>query len=124
MTQPAYSNFEIPADNDHLVVLTIASSTPDDTLAGCNVYFRVFEETFGVPTAGVDPVIEKSSLSGNGVTILESPPMTVSILFSKSDTVSLLRNYYYEVTVQDGIGDLDTVTVGVMTITGTENRIP
>lgn len=123
MTQPTISNFSIPADNDHLAVLTIASTVPDDTLSGCTVYLRVYEQTFGVPTAGIDPVIEKSSVSGGGITILESPPMTVTISFVKADTLPLLRNYYYEVTVQDEIGDLDTVTVGIMTVTGTENRI-
>lgn len=123
MTQPTISNFEIPADNDHLAVLTIASDTPGDTLAGCTVYFRAFEQTFGVPTAGVNPVIEKSSLSGGDVVALESPPMTVTIAFSHADTVNLLRNYYYEITVVDGGGNIDTVTVGIMTVTGTENRI-
>jgi hypothetical protein len=124
MTQPTISNFSLPADNDHIAVLTIASSTPGDTLVGCTVYLRIYEQTFGVPTAGVDHVLEKSSLSGGDITILASPPMTVSILFTAADTLLLLRNYYYEVTVVDEIGDLDTVTVGILTVTGTENRIP
>lgn len=123
MTQPTISNFTIPADNDHLAVLTIDSATLGDSLSGCTVYLRVFEQEFGVPTAGVAPVLEKSSLSGGDVTILASPPMTVSILFKHAETASMLRNYYYEVTIKGAGGDLDTVTIGIMTVTATENRI-
>ncbi len=121
--QPLIQNFDVPANNDHDVYFTIASSTPGDTLEGCTVYWNAYEQAFGEPIVGVPPVIVKTSLSGGGITILPSPPMTFVVALSKTDTVALLRNYYHEATVVDEINDEDTVTIGTMTVTGTENRI-
>jgi hypothetical protein len=120
--QPLIQNFSVPADNDHDVIFTITSSASSDTLDGSTVYWRVFEQMMGSPTPAVPPVISKSSQSGDGVTILPSPPMTFVVSLSKVDTAALLRNYYHEATVVDEIGNIDTVTVGVMTVTPTENR--
>jgi hypothetical protein len=121
--QPVIQNFSVPADNSHDVVVTITSSIPGDSLRTSTVYWRVFEQAFGSPVPGSPPVIQKSSLSGGGIEILPSPPMTFSVLLSASDTVGLLRNYYHEATVVDEGGNVDTVTVGIMTVTATENRI-
>jgi hypothetical protein len=120
--QPLIQNFSVPADNDHDIIFTITSSAPGDTLAGSTVYWRAFEQEMGSPTPSVPPVISKSSLSGGGVTILPSPPMTFIVVLGKADTAALLRNYYHEATIVDEIGNIDTVTVGIMTVTPTENR--
>ncbi len=124
MTQPLISNFSIPADNDHDAILTIKSDVAGDSLSGCTVYWRAFEQSFGVPVPNIPPVLDKNSLSGGDVVILPSPPMTVRISFRRAETAALLRNYYHEVTVIDEILNQDTVTVGIMTVTQTENRIP
>ncbi len=120
--QPLIQNFSVPADNDHDVIFTITSNTPDDTLAGSTIYWRAFEQTIGSPVPSAPPVISKSSLSSGGVAILPSPPMTFVVSLDKVDTAALLRNYYHEATVVDELGNIDTVTVGIMTVTPTENR--
>lgn len=120
--QPIIQNFSVPADNDHDVYITINSNVAGDTLDDCTVYFNVYEQAFGAPVPDVPPIITKTSLSGGGVTILPSPPLTVRVSFVKTETAALLRNYCYEATVVDGVGNVDTVTTGIMTVTGTENR--
>jgi len=122
MQSPDIQNFSIPADNDAVVTFLISSDVVGDTLSGCIVYWNAYEQELGLPTVGVEPVIAKSSLSGHGIEILESPPMTFQVVIDAADSVDLLRNYYHEATIVDEFGDTNTVTVGIMTVTGTENR--
>jgi hypothetical protein len=122
MTQPVIQHFSVPANNDHDVIFTIASGTAGDSLSGCTIYWNAYEQSFGEPVAAIPPVITKTSLSGGGIDILPSPPMTFRVALNKADTASLLRNYYHEATVVDEVNNEDTVTIGIMTVTATENR--
>lgn len=124
MTQPVLQNFSVPADSDEDIVLTITTTIVGDTLDGATVYWRVYEQHFAIVDPDVPPVIEKSSLSGGGIDILPSPPMTVRITVTKTDTALLLRNYYHEVTVIAVDGSQYPPTCGIMTVTATENRVP
>lgn len=123
MAGPLIQNFPFPADSDGDVVLTITSSAPGDTLAGATVYWRVYAQEFGIVDPALSPLIEKSSLSGGGIAILPSPPMTVRITLTKMDVATMLRNYYHELTVVAVDGTQYPPTTGIMTVTSTENRI-
>jgi hypothetical protein len=122
VTQPLIQNFSVPANSDQILTFTITSGIPNDSLVGATIYWRVYDQEFGCVVPTIPPVISKSSLSGGGITILASPPMTFTVDLLRTDTVNLLRNYYHEATVVDEIGENEPVTVGIMTVTGTENR--
>ncbi len=116
-------NFAIPADNDVVVEIDMTLA-PLDTLFDATVFWNAYEEKYGVPVPGVVAVIAKSSLSGmGGITLIDSPP-TALLTIERSDTVSLLRNYYHETTVVDSFGNVSTVNCGIVTISPSENRPP
>lgn len=116
-------NFSVPADSDQDIYFSVATALPDEGLGGCTVYWRVYEQEFGCPVHGADPVIEKSSLSGGGIAILPSPPSTFIVSLLHADTLNLLRNYYHEALLVDVFGNQDTIVCGVMSVTQTENRL-
>lgn len=112
-------NFSIPAGNDETVNFLADCSITD--LAGATVKWQAYEQQYGVPVPGVDPVIVKSSASPEAVTISESP-VSFQVELAAADTVELLRNYYFEGTITDAEGNVSTVAYGIMTVTETENR--
>lgn len=118
---PTIQDFSVPADSDHDVIITVESSIVGDTLIGSTIHWCAYEQALGSPVPSLPPVISKVSPSG-GIVILESPPMTFVVLLAKADTALLLRNYYHEATVVDALGNVNPVTVGIMTVTATENR--
>lgn len=122
MTSPTLQNFSVAADTDQDVIVTITTQVPGDTLDGATVYWRLFEQQYGTPLPNVAPVLQKSSPS-TGIIILSSPPMTFRLSFSRADTALLLRNYYHETLVVDAVGNHSDPMCGIMTVTGTENRV-
>jgi hypothetical protein len=119
---PDIQNFSVAAGDETVI-------TFDLTLAGIfsldhyTVYWNAYEQTVGLPTAGVPPVIAKNSLSGGGdIQVLESPAFTVLVTLYRDDTVALLRNYYHELSIVDPSDNKITTTQGIMTVTMTENR--
>jgi hypothetical protein len=122
MTSPLIQNFSVAANTDEDIIVTITTQVPGDTLVGVTVYWRLFEQQFGIPVPNVNPILEKSSHSGGGITILDSPPMTFRLTLLRGDTVGLLRNYYQETTVVDAVGNYSDPECGIMTVTPTENR--
>lgn len=114
-------NFSIEAYSDTVVVLDI---DPDDgiTLVGAEIQWCMYEQEFGLPLPGVDPVLVKSN--GDGGTIVVDDPVTqrLHIPITPSDTVGLLRNYYHEATVVDPTRGRIPVAKGIVTVLGTENR--
>lgn len=124
MSSVPIQNFSVPAGTDQQVTIVVETTIENDSLEGCTIYWRVYEQTYGVVDQEVDPLIEKSSLGGGGIEITDPPTdMTLVVTLTPEDTVSLLRNYYHETTVVGEIGEQDTVVVGIMTVTQTENRI-
>lgn len=117
---PLIQNFSIPAGDSADLNFDI---DPDDgaSLVGSTIYWRVFEQENGLPVAGADPLIEKYTDNGLQVTDPDLGTFTVSI--DPDDTIDLLRNYYHEARVKDEEGDWVTVTIGIMTVTGTEIRV-
>jgi Flp pilus assembly protein TadG len=116
---PVIQNFSVPADDDVEVNIDV---DPDDgvSLVGSTIYFRVYEQTNGVPTYDVSPVISKQTDQGIQVTDSDTWQFTVTI--DRADTASLLRNYYFETQVVDSNGKSVRTTYGIMTVTQTENR--
>lgn len=112
-------NFSVPAGDSVDINFDI---DPDDgvSLVGATIYWRAYEQQFGQPLPGVDPVIEKYTDHGLQVTDPEAQKFTVEL--DRTDTIDLLRNYYHEATIRDPNDNWVTVTLGIMTVTGTENR--
>lgn len=110
-----FRNFSISANDD--VSINFDASVG---LSGATVTWRAFAQSYGVPTEDVDPVIQKSSASGDGIEILESPPTQFVLSIDAVDTLDLLRNYYYEAIVVSPLRS--TVFCGIMTVTPTEIR--
>lgn len=116
---PIVQNFSIPAGDSTDINFDV---DPDDgiSLVGSTIYWRVFEQMNGIPTAGVDPIIEK--YTDNGLQVTDPDLQTFTVELERADTIDLLRNYYHEATIEDVDGNFTTVTLGIMTVTGTENR--
>jgi hypothetical protein len=114
-------NFSIYAGNTTEVTIDI---DPDDdiTLVGANILWNVYEQTFGLPTAGVDPVIQKNNGVGGTIVVTDPDLQKLKIPLTPEDTVGLLRNYYHEATVVDPDRGQITIASGIMTVLGTENR--
>jgi len=118
-------NFSVPADDDVEVTLKVDPDLGLDTLEGSAIYWRVYEQQFGIPDfdASPLPLLEKSTLDGS-ITLLPSPPpMECQIKIARADTANLLRNYYHETTLIDVAGNLSTLNCGIVTITATANRL-
>lgn len=123
---PCIQNFSVAANSDQDLQFTIETCSPEeDSLSGDTdtLYWRAYEQMFGCPVEGLPPVIAKSSLSGGGIVVLPSPPMTFQVSLSHFDTINLLRNYYHEVLLVDASGNQDTIACGIMTVIQTENRL-
>jgi len=118
---PIIQNFSIPADNDVELDFTLLPTSGVALGPGTEILFSVYESEFGAPVAGVPAVLSKTLDHGIQITDPDTKQFTVTV--ARADTVALLRNYYYEVTVVDVNGDATTTTVGILTITGTENRV-
>jgi hypothetical protein len=114
-------DFSIPAGNEYTAYFNIFVDGVS-SLDGYVVWLQVFEQSCGVPLAGVPPVITKNSLSGGDIAVLDSPPMSYNVSFFEADTVLLLRNYYYESSIIDANNNTITVVRGTLTVTGTEVR--
>lgn len=109
-------NFSVYADNPTEVTIDIDPNSV--SLVAAEVMWRVYVQQFGQPIVGESPVIEKSGLTtGGGIEVTDATEKKITISLLAGDTVSLLRNYYHEATV-DGV----TVAHGIMTVIGTENR--
>jgi len=112
-------NFSVCANNDTDINFDIG---PDEgqSLIGTTIYWKAYQQMFGVPVPDTPPVIVKYSDNGLQVTDPDTGKFVVEI--SHDDTVDLLRNYYHEATVVDENGNIVTVTIGIMTVTPTELR--
>jgi hypothetical protein len=113
-------NFTVYAGNYTEVTVDI---DPDDgvTLVGATIEWKVYEQQFGQPVAGEDPVVEKDNGVGGTITVTDPETQTLMIPLEYADTVNLLRNYYHEATVTDEDGKPITVAHGIVTVLGTEN---
>lgn len=121
MTTPLIQNFSLPAGDGFTVNFTVTSDDDEATLAGAAILWQAFEQEHGVPKVDVDPVISKSV--GDGIEVTGQPTdLTFKLTLGEDDTISLLRNYYHEVTITYASGKRATPTVGIMTVTQTENR--
>lgn len=116
---PLIQNFSVAAGDEMIVNIDV---DPDEgfTLLNCEIFWNVYQQEHGVPKLDVDPIIEKTLHDGIDVTNPTASQFAVTL--TESDTISLLRNYYHEVTIIDGDGNRTTPTVGIMTVTQTENR--
>jgi len=114
-------NFTVWADNGTTINIDI---DPDNgvTLVGSTILFRVYEQAFGEPIPGVDPVIVKSNAPG-GIVVTDPDKQQLAVTIDAADVVALLRNYYWEATVIDPGSDPVTIGFGIMTVGGTENRV-
>ena len=119
MTGPLIQNFSLPAD-DSAVLNVQVNPVEGVTLVGSTIFWRVYEQQFGLPLPGVDPVIVKTT--DHGIEVDDPDLLKFHITVEKADTVNLLRNFYHEARIEylDGTGV--TILYGVLTIGGTEVR--
>jgi hypothetical protein len=114
-------NFTVYANNKTDITLDI-DPDGDVTLVGAEIYWKVYEQSMGLPVAGEDPVIEKDNGVDGTIVVDDPDEQTLTIPLEPEDTTELLRNYYHEATVVDeNLGQI-TVAFGIMTVVGTENR--
>ncbi len=121
MSGPIIQNFSTPADDDVKLNFTLTPDTGASIGPGAQIYFYAYEQEFGAPVEGVDPVVTKVLDHGIEVTDPDAKKFTVTL--DDTDTAALLRNFYYEVLVIDVDGNRLRSTVGIVTITGTEIRV-
>lgn len=116
---PIIQNFSVPAGDDVDINFDV---DPDDgaSLIGATIYWRVYEQENGLPVAGVDPVLEK--VLDDGIQITDPATGQFVVTIDAADTTDMLRNYYHEARIHDEDGNWVTVTIGILTITGTEIR--
>ena len=116
---PITQNFSIPAGDSVDINFDV---DPDEggSLIGSTIYWRAYEQESGLPVAGSEPVIEK--VLDDGIQIVNPDTLQFVVELDRADTVNLLRNYYHEATIKDQDDNWVTVTLGIMTVTGTENR--
>lgn len=120
MSGPIIQNVSLPADDDAELDFTLMPSGV--TLGpGTDIIMSVYESEFGAPVSGVPAVLSKSL--DHGIQITNPDLKKFAVTIQRSDTVAMLRNYYYEVKVVDVDGSAVTTTVGMFTITGTEIRV-
>lgn len=112
-TIPSEHNDEYIAGDTAVFELTVTDG--DDNakdVAGADVSFAVSEYR------GQEPLIEKTT--ANGITIVDGANGRVDIRVNSDDTVGLGdadgQDYYYEIEITDGTGDVATVTTGTWTI--------
>lgn len=121
MSGPSIQNFSVPAGDGFVVNFTVTSDDEDATLAGAAILWQAFTQEHGVPIPDEDPVISKSV--DDGIVLVGEPTdLTFKLTLDEDDTISLLRNYYHEVTITYAGGKRATPTVGILTVTQTENR--
>ena len=116
---PKIQNFSVPA-GDGVDLNWDVDPDAGVSLIGADIIWRAYEQEFGLPVAGSDPVISKRL--DDGIQIDDPTALTFTVTIDRADTVGLLRNYYHEATVISEEGIWVTVTVGAMTVTQTENR--
>lgn len=117
---PRIQHFPVPAGNVMRVHCNIDPNDGVSLFDADDIRWRVYEQTLGIPTLGVDPLIEKSL--DHGIQIEDPVLLKFYIDLEEADTVELLRNYYHEGTVI-ALGGLPvTVVYGIMTVTQSENR--
>ncbi len=114
-------NFTVYAGNNTNVTIDI---DPDDevTLVGSVITWKVYEQQYGQPVDGEDPVISKDNSVDGTIVVIDPDLQRLKIPLEYEDTVELLRNYYHEATVEDAELGVITVANGIMTVLGTENR--
>lgn len=114
-------NFSVNAGDYTEVTIDI---DPDDevTLVGSTITWRAYQQQFGQPLAGEDPVLEKDNDVDGTIVVVDPDTQRLMVPLEYADTVGMLRNYYHETTVTDSDGKRVTVAEGVMTVNGTENR--
>jgi hypothetical protein len=115
MTAIKPQNFSIPAGYNEVLTFDVDPAVTE-TLVGMTISWRVYEQQFGIPAG--DPILEKTSPDIVGT----DSPLSFTVQMFTADTVNLLRNYYHEATITDGVGEVVGGALGIMTVTETENR--
>jgi len=117
---PLIQNFSVAANNDTDINFDVG---PDEgaSLVGSIIYWRVYEQEFGLRVAGVPAILEK--YTDNGLQVTDPDLGKFIIELDKEDTMNMLRNYFHEATIVDENGNTVTVTQGIMTVLNTELRL-
>jgi hypothetical protein len=119
MSGPLIQNFSIPAD-DSAVLNVQVNPVAGVTLVGSTIFWRVFEQEFGIPIPNVSSVLVKST--DHGIQIDDPDLLKFHITVDKPDTVGLLRNYYHEARIEYPDNTGVTIMYGILTVGGTEVR--
>ena len=115
-------NFSVPSGDAATITFDLSGVVGVTDLEQYTIYWDAYEQNFGIPEADTIAVISKTSLSGHGIDILPSPPMTCVLSLDGADTADLNLNYYHELSIVDAGGNKITPTVGCMTVLSTELR--
>jgi hypothetical protein len=119
---PLLQDFSVAAGDSATITFDLTEVTGITDLADYMILWDAYIQSAGVPAASIAAVISKSSESGQGITILESPPLTCVLDLGGADTVNLIGNYYHELSIFDQSNNKITPTNGIMTVLSTENR--
>jgi len=87
---------------------------PDDevNLVGAVIVWKVYNQKFGTPVEGEDPIITKDNGVGGTIVVTDPETQTLEFPIEGEDTADLASaNYYCKMTVDD-----IPVAIGMMTI--------
>lgn len=112
-------NFTIPAGYNEIITFDV-DPVVTPSLVDTVVWWRVYEENFGIPTGLA--ILEKNSLGSPGGIVLIESPLSFTVELLTADTLALLRNYYHEATILNALNEVIGGGFGIMTVTETENR--
>lgn len=107
-------NFTIPAGYNEVITFDVDPAVTL-SLVDTTIWWRVYEEDFGIRVAGLPAIIEKI---GAGL----DSPLSFSVQLVTADTLELLRNYYHEASILNATNQVIGGSFGIMTVTATENR--
>ena len=107
-------NFTLPAGYNEVIMFSV-NPIVASSLLDVIIWWRVYEQVFGLPVTGLPPIIEKSGLG------IDSP-LSFTVQLETADTIDLLRNYYHEASIIDAANQVIGGLFGIMTVTATLNR--
>ena len=108
-------NFSILVGYGGAITFEVNSDTID-TLVNTTIWWRVYEQEFGIPVAGMlrASIIAKTNTTRD-IEHTDSP-LSFMVWMNKTDTIDLLGNYYHESTILSALGEVVDSLFGTILI--------
>jgi hypothetical protein len=110
-------NFTLAAGYNQVITFNVDPNVVP-SLVDTVIWWRVYEQAFGIPVPGWSPIIVKTDPD---VVSLDSP-LSFMVQMKTADTIDLLRNYYHEATIFNALNEMIGGSFGIMTVIASVNR--